>query len=212
MRISLPTRRPLGLSEAAILAEARNNWTQFNCLACLIVALSILISGCVTVGVEGANITKDKVVYQANIDAARKGDPIAQYKVGDALCCSINEGAAFYNTQEAVRWLCLSSRQGYGPAMFKVGRILSGDVVDGFRLARRAAHSVMGTTTNLPVAYGWLRAAAHSGVPKATDRANALWSKMSAQERIASRAFDGTSSPTACTWEEAGLTKQASRQ
>ncbi|MEO1544380.1 MAG: hypothetical protein AAFR75_10235 [Pseudomonadota bacterium] len=165
-----------------------------------------------TVGVEGANITKDKLVYQANIDAAQKGDPIAQYKVGDALCCSINEGAAFYNTQEAVRWLCLSSRQGHGPAMLKVGRILSGDVVDGFRVARRVAHGVVGTTTNLPVAYGWLRAAARIGVPKATEHANALRSKMSAQERIASTQFEGPSPPNACTWEEAGLMKQAIRQ
>ena len=212
MRISLSRCSPFGLSEETIPAEDRNRRTQVIYLVCVVAAVSSLLSGCVTVGVEGANITKDKLVYQANIDAARKGDPIAQYKVGDALCCSINEGAAFYNTQEAVRWLCLSSRQGHGPAMLKVGRILSGDVVDGFRVARRVAHGVMGTTTNLPVAYGWLRAAARSGVPKATERANALRSKMSAQERIASTQFDGPSPPNACTWEEADLMKQAIRQ
>jgi len=96
--------------------------------------------------------------------------------------------------------------------MLKVGRILSGDVVDGFRVARRVAHGVMGTTTNLPVAYGWLRAAARNGGRKAAERANALQSKMSAQERIASNAFDGASPPSACTWEEAGLMKQPIRQ
>lgn len=212
MRISLSRRSPFGRSEATIPAEDLSQRTPFFYLACFFVAVGSLISGCVTVGVEGANITKDKLVYQANIDAARKGDPVAQYKVGDALCCSINERAAFYNTQEAVRWLCQSSRQGHGPAMLKVGRILSGDVVDGFRVARRVAHGVVGTTTNLPVAYGWLRAAARSGVPNAADRANALLGKMSARERIAASGFDGPSLPNACTWEEAGLMKQATRQ
>ncbi len=210
MRMSLPPRDPFVRVETPSLAKAsKGRRIHFGYLAGLLAAVASLTSGCVTVGVEGANITKDKVVYQANIEAAGKGDPVAQYKVGDALCCSINERAVFYNTQEAVRWLCLSSRQGHGPAMLKVGRILSGDVVDGFRVARRAAHGVLGTTTNLPLAYGWLRAAERNGVPKASDRANAVWAKMSVQERIASKEFEGPSQPSACTWEEAGLTKKA---
>jgi len=89
--------------------------------------------------------------------------------------------------------------------MFKVGQILSGDVVDGVRLARRVAHSVAGKSTNLPVAYGWLRAAEGNGVPKARDRADALWSDMSQPERVASEEFQGPTLPKACTWEEAGL-------
>jgi len=174
MRISLSRRSPFGLSETTILAEDRNRRTQARYLACLVAAVSSLISGCVTVGVEGANITKDKLVYQANIEAAR--------------------------------WLCLSSRQGHGPAMLKVGRILSGDVVDGFRVARRVAHGVMGATTNLPVAYGWLCTVERNGVPEAKDRADALWAEMSHQERMASKEHQ-IPFPNACTCEEAGLKK-----
>jgi len=174
-------------------------------IACLVAAASVFCSGCVTVGVEAVNISKDKLVYNNNIDAARNGDPVSQYKVGDALCCSINEKSGFYKTQEAVSWLCLSARQRHGPAMLKVGRILSGDVVDGVRLARRVAHRVAGNTTNLPVAYGWLRAAEGHGVPEARDRADALWSEMSEQERGAYEEFQSSALPKACTWEEAGL-------
>jgi len=174
-------------------------------IPCIVAFLSVFCSGCATVGIETANISKDKFVYQNNIEAAGNGDPVAQYKVGDALCCSINEKAAFYDTPKAVSWLCLSARQGHGPAMLKVGRVLSGDVVDGVRLVRRVAHSVAGKSTNLPVAYGWLRAAEGHGVPEARDRADALWSEMSEQERGASEEFQSSALPKACTWEEAGL-------
>jgi len=208
MRISLSRRGPFGLSETRILAEDRNRRTQTSYLACLVVAVSSVISGCATVGIEGANITKDKIAFQRNISAAEKGAPISQYKVGDSLCCSINEGAAFYNTLEAVNWFCRSARQGYGPAMLRVGRIFSGDVVDGFRVARRVAHRVVGTTTNLPLAYAWLRTAEGAGVPEAKDRADALWREMSEGQRLASAEFQSSPLPKACTWEEAGLSKQ----
>ncbi len=205
-------RDQFSLRRAAIHGEGRPGPKRTVAVACLLVGLSTVCTGCVTLGVEGANITKDKLVHQANIEAAQNGDPLSQYKVGDSLCCSINEGAAFYNTQEAVRWLCLSARQGYGPAMLKVGRILSGDVVDGVRVARRIAHRAVGSTTNFTVAYGWLRAAERNGVPEAKDRANALWSKMSDEQRVASNAFQGSALPKACTWEEAGLSKSESTE
>lgn len=167
--------------------------------------VSVGCSGCVSVAVEGANITKDEVVYQRNIDDAEAGDPVAQYKVGDALCCSVHEGRGFYNTKKSVAWLCRSARQGYGPAMFQVGKILSGDVIDGVRLTRRLTQGIAGTSTNFPVAYGWLRAAEKNGVEDARDRADGLWNDMSDLQR--SEAVDVLlpAEPDACTWEEAGL-------
>jgi len=186
-------------------AEFIMAFKRYGSSPCIVALFSVFCGGCATVGIETANISKDKIVYNKNIEAARNGDPVAQYKVGDALCCSINEKTVFYDTPKAVSWLCLSARQGHGPAMLKVGRILSGDVVDGVRLARRVAHSVAGKSTNLPVAYGWLRAAEGHGVPEARDRADALWSEMSDQERGASEEFQSSALPKACTWEEAGL-------
>ena len=89
--------------------------------------------------------------------------------------------------------------------MFKVGKILSGDVIDGVRAPRRVAQAIAGSSTNLPVAYGWLRAAEANGVAEAKDRADALWSKMSDQEREASGDDLNAEAPARCTWEEAGL-------
>ena len=168
----------------------------------------LLCSGCASIAIEGLNISKDEVIYRSNIDEAEKGDPEAQYKVGDALCCSIHEGSGFYNTKKSVDWLCRSARQGYGPAMYKVGKILSGDVIDGVRLSRRVAQGVAGTSTNLPVAYGWLRAAEKNGVEEAKDRADSVWSEMSVPQRAASAAITRTDLPAACTWQEAGLEQE----
>lgn len=170
-----------------------------------LVAVGLILSGCVALGVEGANISKDEIVYQANIDAAQSGDPVAQYKVGDALCCSVHEGSGFYNTQKSVEWLCLSARQGHGPAMYQVGKILSSDVIDGVRLARRLVQGVAGTSENLPVAFGWLRAASANGVPEAKERAEDVWSDMSDDERAQAVEFDGATTPDACTWAEVGF-------
>ena len=39
--------------------------------------------------------------------------------------------------------------------MTELGKIYSGDLVDGVRLAARAAHTVKGSSTNLPVAWAW---------------------------------------------------------
>ncbi|MEO1291518.1 MAG: hypothetical protein AAFV62_01590, partial [Pseudomonadota bacterium] len=169
------------------------------------VLLGVLCAGCVAVGVEGANITKDEVVYQRNIVDARNGDPEAQYLVGDALCCSINEGSGFYNTPKAMTWLCASARQGYAPAMFQAGKILSGDVVDGIRVSRRLVQGVVGTSTNLPVAYGWLRAAEANGVAEAQDRADEVWSEMAEAERAAAGETQEGALPELCTWEELGF-------
>ncbi len=184
----------------------RDMWNSkaVRSLAALVV-VGALCQGCVAVGVEGVNISKDEVIYQRNKEAAANGDAIAQYKVGDALCCSITEGSAFYNTKESVAWLCRSSRQGYAPAMFKVGKILSGDVVDGVRLTRRIVQGVAGTSTNLPIAYAWMRAAEANGEPDAKERADGVWEEMTEEERAASAQYLSTALPEVCTWEEVGF-------
>ena len=137
-----------------------------------------------------------------NIDAAKRGDALAQYKVGDAYCCSVHEGSGFYNTRVAVRWLCASAQQGHGPAMFKLGKIYSGDVVDGVRLIRRVAHGIAGTSENLTVAYVWLKQAADRGLKEATNRAARVWNDLATTERtMASRLLqDGLKAK--CRWDE----------
>jgi TPR repeat protein len=171
-----------------------------------IVALST--TGCVAAGVEGANIAKDKATISNNLEMAQKGDAVAQFKVGDAYCCSIGETeSGFYNTRVSVGWLCASAVQGYGPAMYKIGKIYSGDVVEGVRLARRAASGVAGTSENHPVAYAWLAQAQARGVVDAAKRAQEVWAEMSAGERDDAMRLINAGLGATCRWEDAILSK-----
>src|SRR3546814_16198898 len=80
------------------------------------------LAGCVGAAMEGANMAKDEAVFRNNIEAARAGDAEAAYRVGDALCCSLGDRKGFYNTRDAVEWLCRSSAEGYAPASRKLAQ------------------------------------------------------------------------------------------
>jgi len=170
----------------------------------LALPIAAALSGCVAAGVEAFNIARDRLVYQNNIEAARSGSAEAQFAVGDSLCCSLVENG-FYDTEEAMFWLCQSARQEYGPAMQKVGQILSGDVVDGVRVARRVATRISGPSSNPPLAYAWFRAAEAAGVAEAGARASDLFDGMSAEDRAAAVDLGRGPVPAACTLSEAGL-------
>ena len=167
----------------------------------ILALISLTASGCVTAALEGANITKDKVTIDNNIDKANKGDPEAQYKVGDAYCCSVHEGKGFYNTRLAVRWLCTSARNGYAPAMYKIGKIYSGDVIDGVRLGRRLVQGVAGTSENPPVAYVWLALAKKYGIKEADKRSKEVWVDMTDREREETRRLIKDAVNVPCNWE-----------
>jgi TPR repeat protein len=158
--------------------------------------------GCATVAIEGAQATKSETIISQNMKEAQAGSAKAQFTVGEAYCCSLHEGSGIYNTKTSVEWLCKSARQSYAPAMFKLGKIYSGDTIDGVRLARRAAAGVAGTSTNLPVAAAWFKLAEVNGERTATDRLADIWADMSANDRRASeKIFDkGLSAP--CLWNE----------
>lgn len=168
----------------------------------VVMFLGFGLGGCATAAIEGAQVTKSEIIIAQNIDAARAGNPRAQFLVGEAYCCSLHEGSGLYNTQTSVEWLCKAARQSYAPAMFKLGKIYSGDTIDGVRLARRVAAGVAGTSTNLPVAAVWLRLAEMNGESDATDRLADVWEDMSTDDRAAAQQIfnDGLNAP--CVWNE----------
>jgi TPR repeat protein len=171
--------------------------------ACGLLGIAFLMSGCVSAVSEGARGAAAKVTHDQNIAAARQGDREAQFKVGESLCCGIDERAGFYNTRQSVAWLCASAAQGYGPAMHKLGRIYAGDTVDGVRLARRAANSLIGVSQNLPVSYAWFANAKAYGVTEAEESRQEIWKEMSpAQQKIAAAHTEqGIKAP--CDWDTA---------
>ena len=168
----------------------------------ILALISLTSSGCVTAALEGANIAKDKVTVNNNISKAGKGDPEAQYKVGDAYCCSLHEGKGFYDTRVAVKWLCTSARNGYAPAMYKIGKIYSGDVIDGVRLGRRLAQGIAGTSKHPPVAYIWLAFAKNYGINEADKRSKEVWVDMTASDREETRRLIKDAVNVPCFWDE----------
>jgi TPR repeat protein len=162
----------------------------------------IAVSGCVGAALEGANIAKDKAVLAKNIEAARAGDIEAQYRVGNALCCSLNEGKGFYNTQKSVEWLCRAARRNHGPSAQKIGEIYTGNVVSGVRVLRRVAQRVVGSSTNDAVAYAWLDRAATNGVADARIQANELWRAMTDPERAQADAYVRSRAAPPCNWPD----------
>lgn len=166
-------------------------------------ALSLaVLGGCVGAVTEGANIARDKVIFSSNIDAARDGDLEAQYRVGKALCCSLNEGEGLYNTPAAVGWLCKAADRDHGPAALEIGDIYSGNVVSGVRLMRRLAQMAAGSATDRPTSYAWYRRAENLGVTAARERAADLWAEMSAGERRRAEVFVLGDSQLPCRWND----------
>lgn len=163
----------------------------------------LALAGCAVAAVEGVDIAYDQAVYSSNIDAARAGNAEAQYRVGNALCCSLNEGSGpFYSTPQAVSWLCRAAEQNHGPAAFRLGEIYSGTTVKGVRLARQATETILGHTTNRAVAYAWMSRAATLNEPHAAAKRDEIWRKLSPAERESGQAMANGQAPLSCEWRE----------
>jgi hypothetical protein len=174
-----------------------------------LLGVAAVLSSCAAVVGEGAHVAKNRTIYNNNISKAQRGDVVAQFNVGEALCCSIDEkDHTFYSTRKAVGWLCASAVQGHVPAMYKIGKIYSGDVVDGVRLARRLAQGVAGTSENHPVAYNWLVQAAARGEKDAKPLADKLWDGMEPAQQAETRKLVDEGLRAACRWEDAILSKR----
>lgn len=167
-------------------------------------ALMLLsLSGCAGVALEGANIAKDKAEAEANMKDATAGVAEAQYKVGKSLCCSLDEGGpSFYNTEQAVMWLCRAAAQDHGPAAQKLGEIYSGDLVSGARVMRRVAEKVADPRTNLAVSYAWFSRARALGVADAANQAGKVWQRMTPADQAAAAAMAAGQKPLACAWND----------
>jgi TPR repeat protein len=132
----------------------------------------LLVSGCVGVTMESARISAATASRNDNMEAALSGDPEAQFQVGKSYCCAPrNDVDGFYNNHKATEFLCKAARQNHAEAAFELGRIYSGDTIDGLRLLRRAATAVRGDDlSNETVAYYWFNQAVRNGSQEAAER------------------------------------------
>lgn len=162
----------------------------------------IFIGGCVAPILEGANVSKDKAVLSANREAAEAGDPEAQYKVGDAYCCSPREGGGFYNNKLSTEWLCKSAQQGYAPAQYRLGQIYSGDMVDGIRILRRVATAAVGSPEDRAVAATWFALAAQQEQDDAAAQRDAILGALSDGERQRFEEYLAAGQSAPCRWDD----------
>lgn len=140
------------------------------------VICSIFLTGCVGVALESAQITKATAIRSEYMEAALAGNPDAQYKVGKSYCCAPrNDVDAFYNNRKATEFLCKAARQHHAKAAFALGKIYSGDTIEGIRLLRRAATAVRGDDLEKKViAYYWFNQAAINGYSAAEEKMEIL--------------------------------------
>jgi TPR repeat protein len=168
----------------------------------LLCAAAALTAGCAAAVGEAVHGAKAKSQYDDNIDAANKGDKVAQFKVGDALCCEVDGQTGAYDTRRSVEYLCKSAAQGYAPAMYKLGRIYSGDTVSGVRLLRRAAVAAT-APTNPPIAYAWFANAKAHGDKDADDAVTDTWKGMTPQQQEVAKMQTARGLNATCRWDEA---------
>ena len=107
------------------------------------------VVACVLAGVLFSAAAADRGLPQAIYQAARKGDAVAQYRVGEIY--DLGRGVA-QDYREAVQWYRRSAEQGYAQAQFALGEMYkNGD----------------GVAKDLAQAAHWYRLAAEQGNPGA---------------------------------------------
>lgn len=163
------------------------------------------LAGCIGAALEGANMTKDEVVRANNKEAARAGDVEAQYKVGNSYCCAPGDGGAVYDNQKATEWFCRAAYQDHAASQLELGKIYSGDLVDGVRIIRRAATMVAGAgkdRTNRSLSLMWFELAAQNGNERAPKEATRLREDMSEAEISDSAMLLENWKETPCEWDD----------
>src|ERR1035437_47516 len=134
-----------------------------NFLQIVILAVPLLLNGCYTPVIEGAQQGYDVSRRDSLKTEAVTDEPVAQYKLGNTYCCQgggpMND-LTVYDNNKATHWYCKAARQGYGPAQLQLARLYSGDSIRGLHVVLRASALVGTTDTDLGLALMWASLAA----------------------------------------------------
>lgn len=170
----------------------------------MMAALALALGGCVSAALDGARTTADvsKRNHWIEKAEAEAGDAEAQFKVGESYCCNMGGVEGAYDNQKATVWLCRAAHQGYGPAQDKLGRIYSGDMVDGVRLLRRVAIRALGPGSNLVFADMWFGLAAAQNVDGAAKRRADVAGELTSGQRAHADALARSWKTAPCTWND----------
>jgi TPR repeat protein len=173
-------------------------------LSTLLIDLVLVIGlgGCVGVAVKGAKYAGNQATISQNEEAAARGDAKAQYELGDAYCCSVGSIDLTHDAVKATSWLCQSARQGYAPAQYRLGRLYSGNPVEGLDIQQRAKLLIAGAPKNNALALMWLTLAVQNGHRDAAQPLAELKRDMTAQERTAGETYLAEWQGAPCEWKQ----------
>lgn len=167
-----------------------------------LVALALMLSGCATAAIQGASRAKDQAVIASNESDATAGDPVAQYKVGSAHCCTIAGSMGVLNNQEATHWFCKAAAQNNADAQYELGRIYSGDLVRGMNGPAKIGAMLTEQPENKPLALMWFNIAAANGNKDAADKANGISRDMTPAELADAALWQKTPQAQPCEWND----------
>ena len=136
-----------------------------NFLSLATLSLPLLLSGCYTPLIEGAQQGYDASKREVLKTDGETNDPIVQYQLGNTYCCQgggpLND-LSIYDNNKATYWYCKAAQQGYGPAQLQLARLYSGHAIRGLHVVLRASALVGTTETDFSIALMWASLAANN--------------------------------------------------
>jgi TPR repeat protein len=162
---------------------------SFAVLAALV--LATCLNGGVGGAVKGAKYAGSQATIAENETAAMRGDAKAQYELGNAYCCSVGSVDLTHDTVKA-----------YAPAQYRLGRLYSGNPVEGLEVRQRAKLLVADAPENKPLALMWLTLAARNGSSDAASKLAELERGITTQEQAAGQTYLADWQAAPCEWSQ----------
>jgi len=178
-------------------------------LLLVMLALPLLLNGCYTPLIEGAQQGYD-VSQRGSLKAeASSNDPVDEYNLGNNYCCQGGgpmDDMTVYDNNKATHWYCKAARHGYGPAQLQLARLYSGHAIRGLHVALRASALMDDAETNLSVALMWASLAAKKkgkgDIDDATELHDKITQKATSEERARAISLMRNWRTAPCEWAE----------
>jgi TPR repeat protein len=174
-----------------------------NFLLPALLALPLLLNGCYTPFIEGAQEGYDAVTRDSLQTDGASGDPVTQYKLGDTYCCQGGgpmDMVSIYDNHKATYWYCRSARQGYVPAQLRLAQVYSGHPIHGLHVALRVSALFSTVETDLGVALMWASVAANQGADDAIALRDEIMGQATDKERAKATTLMKNWRAAPCGW------------